>query len=112
MTVAQDLRLIVTFERFQGEPDGGGGVTNPTWTFLAKAWGAFYPERSRERIEAGRLESAVAGTIAVRSTNASRGVTAADRAVIGGVPYAIKGITNPDRRNKFLEMSVERGTAT
>lgn len=114
MPGAGQLRDRVRFERSGDIPDGGGGTVEGWESIegLANVRGAFMPERSRERLEAGRLESAVAGTLKVRSSNASREVTAADRAIINGQPYAIRSVTNPDRHNKYLEMSVERGVAT
>lgn len=109
---AGELRDRIAFQRLQAEADGGGGTLDPEWVDLINCRGAFFPERSRERLEAGRLESAVAGTLKVRSSATTRGVTAADRALINGTVYAIRAITNPDRRNRYLEMTVERGTAT
>lgn len=102
------LRDRITFERFTQISDGAGGFIED-WTTLFSCRGAFMPERSRERLEAGRLESAVAGTLKVRSSAALRDVTAGDRAMVNGEPYAIKAVTNPDRRGKYLDMTVERG---
>lgn len=106
------LRDRLRFERVNRVSDDGGG-SSIDWRpidGLAAIRGGFFPERSRERLEAGRLQSAVAGTLKVRSSDATRQVTAADRVIINDVPYDIHAITNPDRRGKYLEMTVERGT--
>lgn len=112
MAGAGNLRDRVTFVRFGSVDDGQGGYTDG-WSAIAglsDIRGAFRPERSRERLAAGRLESSVAGTLSIRSFEASRGVTAADRVIINADPYVIHAITNPDRRDRYLEMTVERGT--
>lgn len=108
-------RLVkkVTFQREQTADDGGGGqeVTWASITGLVRVSASFTPERGRERLEAGRLEAAVAGRLWMRSFAAARGVTEKDRVMIDDVPYVIRSITNPDGRNIELEMTVERGAA-
>lgn len=106
------LRHRATFQRESAGTDDFGNVTQGTWTTLAEVFAGFKPERSRERLEAGRLESAVAGTLTIRSTTTTRGITEADRVVFRGETYNIRGITNPDQRGRFLEMTVERGVGT
>lgn len=111
---AGQLRDRVSIQRKQEISDGAGGTTFD-WdniTGLGSIRGAFMPERGRERLENDRLQSSVAGTLKIRSSAASRGITAEDRAVINGVEYRIHAVTNPDRRNRFVEMSVERGQVT
>lgn len=108
---AGPLRKRVVFERQTVTSDGGGGGS-VTWSTLLTAWGGFAPQRGRERINNGRLAESVAGVLTVRSSSDSRGVTSADRVKIDGVPYQIHSITNPDQRNQYLEMTVERGAAT
>lgn len=108
---AGHLRDRVTFQRETRTADGAGGATI-VWQNLVTVWGGFRPQRGREQLEAGRLESAVAGVLTVRSSPGTRDVTAADRVQIDDVPYQIRTITNPDRRGKTLELVVERGVAT
>lgn len=105
------LRHRVQFQEETQVPDGGGGY-QLGWTTQFTKWGGFRPERGRERLEADRLESAVAGVLTVRSSGDTRGVDAKWRLVIGGVPYNIRAIINPDQRGKYLELTVERGPAT
>ncbi|EKF39913.1 phage head-tail adaptor [Nitratireductor indicus C115] len=105
------LRDRVTFYREVETPDGGGGTVNG-WSVIAglvKVRGRFKPERGSERIEAGRMHSSVAGTLKVRSFALMRTVTAADVCLIDGETYVIRSITNPDRKNEYIEMTIERG---
>lgn len=105
------LRKRVAFQRESSTADNGGGSAT-TWQTFLTVWGGFTPERSRERIESGRIESAVAGRLTVRSSAQSRTVTTANRVLIDNVAYDIHAIINPDQRNKYLEMTVEMGVAT
>lgn len=103
------LRDRAAFQRELLEEDIFGNETRGNWGPLVTVWAQFTPERSWERIEGGRLEAAVAGTLRLRSTPQTRDVTEADRVVVDEVLYNIRGITNPDRRNRWLEITVERG---
>ena len=99
----------LTFERADSATDDLGNVTDGTWTPFLTRWGSFKPERAAERIEAGRMQSSVVGVVKIRSDSGSRTITEADRVLIDGIVYSIISIENPDRRNRFLKMEVERG---
>lgn len=107
------LRERVLFERATVTDDGYGG-TETGWTPLASLPGAvrasYRPERGGERIEGGRTAASLSGVLTVRSSSGTRDVTEADRVVIDGTSHAIRSITNPDQRGRFLEMVVERGS--
>lgn len=105
------LNKRVTFERNVTAPDEGGGSTS-AWTGVATVWGGFQPERGRERLEAGRLEAAVAGTLTVRSSSMTRAIDASCRVVIDGDRYAIRSIVDPTQKREWLEMVVEKGVAS
>lgn len=105
------LNKRVVFQTASSSADGGGGGAK-TWSDSLTVWGGFVPERGRERLEAGRVNAADAGVLSVRSSTASRAITTAYRVKIDGVPYNIRGISNPDQHNKELQMVVERGVAT
>ena len=109
--VAGQLRDRVAFQKKVSVSDGGGGSTT-SWQTQFTVWGGFRPERGRERLEAGRLESAVAGVLKVRSSVQARTVDASWRVLIDSVAYQVRSITNPDRRDRFLEMTIERGVGT
>lgn len=105
------LRKRVTFQEAVQAADGGGGGAT-TWRNIVTVWGGLQEDRGRERVEAGRLESAMAGILTVRSSSDTREISAANRVLIDGAPYQVRTIGNPDQRNKFLELIVERGVAT
>lgn len=105
------MRARVVFERSTTAPDGAGGQSL-IWSELYACRGKFTPERGRERLAAGRLEASLAGVLRVRGSIAARGLTEEDRVLVDEVVYQIRSIANPDQRNRYLEMSVERGTGT
>ena len=104
------LRERVVFEKEVQTPDGGGGY-ELSWAPLKETRGQLMLERGRERVEAGRIESAVAGVLRVRWQPGLNELSADDRAVIDGVAYNIRSVTQPDRRNRALEIVLERGVA-
>lgn len=107
---AGPLRDRVTFQREVRTTDAGGGAAT-IWQNDLTVWGGFRPERGRERLEAGRLESAVAGVLRVRSSTDTGAITAANRVLIRGEQYQIRTADNPDRKNQYIEFVVERGVA-
>lgn len=111
MIAAGRLNKRVAFERPQRTDDGGGGAS-VTWVREFTVWGALTPERGRERLQAGRLASEVAGVLKVRSSSQTRDVDETYRVIVDNVPYQVRAIANPDQRNAVLEMVVERGVAT
>lgn len=107
---AGDLRDRVTFQADGGTADTGGGY-DLTWTDVSGCTnipGKFVPERGRERLQSDRLQVALGGVLTVRSSSETRAITERHRVKVGTVPYNIRSISNPDRRGRFLEMTVER----
>lgn len=104
------MRDRVTLQRPQETPDGGGGF-DLDWFTVATVWGRFMPERGNERVRAGRIEASVGAVVQVRHSSDVADVAPDWRAVIGGVAYNIRSVTQPDRRNRIIEMTVERGVA-
>ena len=93
----------------QGEtPDGYGGFTLG-WNALDPVWGHLRPERGTERLEGGRLEANLGAVLRVRSSATTRAITESYKVTISGVDYQIRSIANPDQRNKYIEMTLERG---
>jgi SPP1 family predicted phage head-tail adaptor len=92
--------------------------TSPTgnqrkgWESFMKVWGDLLPQRGREQIEAGRLESQVPGTLQIRFSSVAAQIDASYRVTIGGEPYQIRSVMDPDMRRRIIEMVVERGVAT
>ena len=68
------------------------------------------PERARESLEAGRLESRARGVLRFRDGAAARAVTAADRVVIDGASWRLLGdpVAVGGARSGVLEVAVER----
>ena len=101
----------VTFESRTVADDGAGGGS-VSWTTALVVWGYLAPERGRETLAAGRLQSATMGVLRIRSSAAALLIDPSYRVTIDGAAYQIRTITNPDQRNRFLEMVVEKGVAT
>jgi SPP1 family predicted phage head-tail adaptor len=106
-----NMRKRFTFQRESRTPNNSGGYAH-TWSTVATVWGSFRPERGSERLDRGRLADPVRGTVRVRSSSTTRTITAEDRVTFDSTSYQIRSIINPDQRNRFLEMVVERNVAT
>ena len=104
------LRKRVSFQRPDRNEDDAGGASIH-WTTALVVWGWLIPDRGRERLEAGRLESASAALLRIRSSTAARAIDASWRAMIGTATYNVRAIVNPDSRGKYLELLVEQGVA-
>lgn len=107
---AGPLRDRIAFKSRVRTADGAGGASE-AWVTQFTVWGSFTPQRGREQMEAGRLESSVAGTMRVRSSSQTRLIDATWIAVLDGADYNVRWVTNPDRHARFLEIAVERGVA-
>jgi SPP1 family predicted phage head-tail adaptor len=104
------LNKRVTFQQQVRTPDGGGGAAL-TWGNDIEVWGGFAPERGQERLEAGRLEAALAGVLKVRYSSEIAAVDASWSVTIDGERHQIRSISNPDQKTRIVEMTVERGVA-
>lgn len=104
------MRTRVAFQREVNTSDGAGGNT-VTWETVYTVWGEFNPVSQRESLQAGRLEALTSGTLTVRSSTDTRVVTEQWRAYFDSTPFQIRSIINPDRRNRFLLMTLEKGPA-
>lgn len=110
MTGRLDKR--VAFHRLDAVADVYGNVSAGfSATAFVSRWCAMTPESGRERVEAGRLQSANTARIRLRDDSVSRTVTTADKAVIDGADWQIRYI-EPRDRSGFLWMTIERGVAT
>jgi head-tail adaptor len=106
----------VRFEREATADDGFGNVTNGTWSALVTRWARVKPEKGREQVEAGRLESTMRGVLTVRREAATIAITPADRAVFVVGPYSGKTVNIrsiiPGPDNSTIEFVFEEGVAT
>lgn len=111
MPGAGRLNRRVTFQAEVQTPDGGGGYVL-AWSSFLTVWGGFQPERGREALAAGRLQSAASGVLTVRVSSDTETITTDHRVLIDGEPYQVRSIGQPDQSRKFYEMVVEKGVAT
>lgn len=117
MIEAGRLTERVRFER-QATGDDGHGNALSSWAAIAGLSvisAAFRPQFGNESLQADRLEATMRGTLTVRRSVATAGVTAADRVVFLNTPYAgvtcqIRAIVpTPDRA--LIEFVLESGVA-
>jgi len=102
-------RKRVAFERPDSTPDAYGNVRSGTWLALFTVWGNLVETSGRERIASGALAAPMGARLFVRSSSLTTTLNEADSAMIDGVRWNIRSITNPDGRNIEIEMVVERG---
>ncbi len=110
MSRAGQYRDRVTFQAKSVVSDGGGGEQT-TWSDLATVRGHLIVGRGREAVASGRIESQVGSVLRVRHTAVTAAITPANRVLIKSVTYNIRSVSQPDRRNKVVEMVLERGVA-
>lgn len=101
----------VDFQSKTVVPDGGGGGAE-TWSTDCTVWANYKPQRGGESIETGSFEGVNRGVLKVRSTPDTRAITERHTVVIDGERYSIVSPPiNPDRRDHYIEMIVQRGGA-
>lgn len=105
-----DRRCII--ERPVLSTDAAGNAYTG-WTHHATVWGELMPERGREAIASGRIESQTAAVLRVRHSAATLAVTSACRVTIDGQVWQCKGgPVDVDQRRAMLEITLEAGTAS
>lgn len=108
---AGKFRERVTLQRPGVGDDGYGNVTAP-WIDDVTVWADMLEQLGKERVAAGRLESARTATIRVRKSTDMALVTPAWRIMARGEPWNIRSIARVGRKNDVLEMLCEAGVAT
>lgn len=98
----------VTFRRNTPVSDDMGG-SDDAWADLATVWGQFKPKRGKEVVIGDQTTAMGGGILWVRHSSTTAGLTEKDIVVIDSVEYDIKYIEQPDRRNKTIELVIERG---
>lgn len=105
----------VRFDRVVLADDGFGNIETSGWSAIASRWVRVKPEKGRERVEAGRLESTMRGVIIVRRCDITQAITAADRAVFVAGPYSGKTVNirslMAGNDSTYIEMVFEEGVA-
>lgn len=108
---AGPLNQRVAFTRPTRTDDGAGGVDIAS-VLQFTVWGQLIPERGKEALEAGRVQSSSMATIRVRSSSLTRQIDTDWTAVIAGASYQIRSIANIDQRREYLDLVAELGVAT
>ena len=114
---AGDLRDRIAVQRQVPGDDGHGNVVTG-WADLViddkplKLWANVRETPGKERVEAGRLEASRTATIRVRASSLSRQITEADRVIVRGQVWNIRGIAALNDGRDMLEMTCESGVAT
>ena len=106
---AGQLDKRVTFMRRERVP--GKSADRGPFAELLRVACAFRPVSGRALAEAGSLTDAIEGSICVRDTARTRGLTVADRAVIDGRDMAIESV-QPSDRSGWLWIKVSRRKAS
>ncbi len=99
----------VTFRRRALVTRGGRQVPGD-YADLFRAWGAWRPLTGRRLVEAGAVTDGIDGTLIVRETARTRGLTVADRVIIAGYDFAIESVPIA-HRSGWLSLSVSRRRA-
>ena len=105
------LRDRVVFKTNATVDDGMGGQAD-SWVEVTTVWGEYKPNRGREVAEGDRTNAIGTGILKVRQNFVTDTITEADIVEINNLAYQIRGIDNPDRRGRMLEIFVERGVIT
>lgn len=109
----------VTFEEKVKIPNGGGGH-NVEWREMQGAsngsrWAAVWAikqNKGDEDVTASSVENAPDYRLIVRPDPGTEMVRANWRVMIGGVAYAIKSLTRPDRQANTITMIIQEGQPT
>lgn len=111
MVKAGQYRERAVFQRLsEGSVDDYGNVYTG-WSKLITRWADMRETTGKEAISGGAMLNTGMATMRVRSDSETQGITTADRVVIRGVTWAIKGLVQIDRKNTVLEFKLERGVA-
>jgi SPP1 family predicted phage head-tail adaptor len=86
-------------------PDGGGGFAED-WEPYAVVWAALAPGSGGERVEAGRIESRISHTVAIRRRT---DVSANHRLRIGERVFAIRALIDPGAPSLWMTLLCEEG---
>lgn len=104
---AGTLRERIAIERAVTGADGYGNTVTG-WTVHLSVWADFRETVGRERLAAGRAEAASTATVRIRSSDATRALTAADRIVARGVTWQIRGIVPVGNDRAMIDILCER----
>ena len=93
------------------KPDGGGGFET-VYKDAFPQRGKLIMETGRERLQAGRLESAFAGRLRIKASAQARTIEASWRVIVNGIVHKILTVDNSDARSMWIFLTVERGSGS
>lgn len=102
------MRERVTLQQESPTADGGGGYAL-AWTDIATVWAKVEPLSGREQIEASKLQGVVQYRIMIRYRS---DVVPGMRLSWGGVYFNIRAVICEEERDRFLQLTCEKGVAT
>ena len=107
---AGNLTRRITFQRASGPADGYGNTVS-AWSDVLTVWADVRETMGKERVDAGRVESARTATIRIRRSSDALGITEADRISYNGRIWNIRSISEVGRDNAMLDILAEIGVA-
>lgn len=102
---AGDMRERVMVQKEVDNPDNAGGGLQPTWTTIETVWAQISPVSSATRIMTMDQALQITHRVTMRYLSALA-VPAASRyrLIWNGAEMRIAGVTNPDARQRFIEI--------
>lgn len=95
----------VTLQRRSQSQDGSGGQS-VAWVELATVWAWLDPQMGREQVVGSQVRSVSQVNILIRYF---KGLTAKDRLVYQGRIYSITGVTDPDEKHRYHQITAVEG---
>lgn len=106
---AGQMRDRLRFDRKQTGRDATGNAAQGWDEGYLQTWGDVLETLGREKVSAGRIESAGTATVRVRGSVAAQAVTAGDRIFMRDALWDIKGLARVGRKGDQIEFLCERG---
>lgn len=102
-----DLRHKVSLQRKSLTSDGVGGSV-VAWTEYATPYAKIKPKSGGEKIYLNRLNASGLSTVVMRYRD---DVQESDKLVFRGDEYQIRSVINVEERDRYTELTIERGVA-
>jgi|688.fasta_scaffold171439_2 SPP1 family predicted phage head-tail adaptor len=102
------MRERVTLQQESNTADGYGGQVL-AWSDVATVWAKVEPLSGREQIEADKLQGVVNTRITIRYCS---DVVPGMRLVWNSINFNIRAVICEEERDRFLQLTCERGVAT
>lgn len=103
------MRERVSLQEEQQTPDGAGGYSVAWVDVHSNIPARVRPLSTREQLQAAQMEAQVDYEVTIRSRS---NVRADQRLVWGAVVMNVRGVMNPDEKDRYLALTCEAGVAT